>query len=762
MCKRARTTVPSEELQPAKTKLKMTAPTDYHMEEDEFHLDNISDGEEVHQRCVLLSGQCPSSEKQDGYSETDYIMVNIKDLFGCVSFPPQSWPVARGCFKALVLLTNGVNKITMTCHRDSKVIGQLELQLQYMPLTQLPPLHLAIMVGNDSPLVIDCPHSKQRGISSTHADLDAAIAKFRMTAYMWQAMTAEDFRQKGLGRRSFRLEEEWALDTVSRKLINQPHNGGSLYNESGLSPMRSTAKVHVTRSDKTVAELRDTEVAQQNECGSQREGLHQFFSDALREYGMPFQSSCRPVVAGLILDSTYSTENDLILGHAALGSHDPNGLSLGIFGSHLSFSWPRFLEEVPACLLDTTPRDDSIGNDNGECETAWEACAVSQGAFLHEVGHAFGADHTTGIMARGYSPDWTKNFLPLTAHCAHRKSPGVFVEDVENKARWDTGDALLFRSQPHFRQPQDKPLSAEARRPLPSVQIQENDDGTTAKVVIGHAAGIARVAFNGVEETQPTMKEPIEHIEYSMSDLKTRFGKDSDLSLHILAMNGKERNIRNLWKRSNGLMRLRIPGSSIVLEKRSAAVEDIGDSENKHWEWAVLLNRRKKDGSFSRAVAIDIRVGMLLDGAVVHFDDDKSANCGPRWRLNGEPHRFGGGASEEIHIPPDIEIRKVDICRTDNRIWGMRIYLSDGSDGGELNEQAGEIVTLQPPSGHKIIGFYGRNKWPYSFSEVDEFGIVTAPRDVEIPVAVYEMAELKNGDGGVGRGTAPPGWEDEC
>ena len=40
-----------------------------------------------------------------------------------------------------------------------------------------------------------------------------------------------------------------------------------------------------------------------------------------------------------------------------------------MFGSHLTYSWPRFLEEVPACLTDTRPPGDKVGNDNGECGT---------------------------------------------------------------------------------------------------------------------------------------------------------------------------------------------------------------------------------------------------------------------------------------------------------------------------------------------------------------------------------------------------------
>ena len=96
----------------------------------------------------------------------------------------------------------------------------VEISVNHWPLLQYPPLHLAIMVASDSPCLIDCPPSKAAGVSCAHADLDAAIAKLRMTAYMWQAMTAEDLRLHGLGRRSFRFDEEWTADTVSREFTN--------------------------------------------------------------------------------------------------------------------------------------------------------------------------------------------------------------------------------------------------------------------------------------------------------------------------------------------------------------------------------------------------------------------------------------------------------------------------------------------------------------------------------------------------------------
>lgn len=166
-----------------------------------------------------MTGSCTVFENSG-----DTISVTTTGANGVEAFPEQIWPVAGGSFKALAMLSPGSNKLTITHLHDGNLESQMDITVTYIPLLQYPPLHLVIMTACDSPLVIDCPPHKRGGVSSAHSDLDAAIAKFRMTAYMWQAMTAEDFRQKGVGRRTFRLDEEWAIDTVSSEFMNAAYD----------------------------------------------------------------------------------------------------------------------------------------------------------------------------------------------------------------------------------------------------------------------------------------------------------------------------------------------------------------------------------------------------------------------------------------------------------------------------------------------------------------------------------------------------------
>ncbi|KAK7698082.1 hypothetical protein SLS64_012856 [Diaporthe eres] len=679
-----------------------------------FALDNVHDGEVVYQRCVLVTGRCEASQKRGAY-----VRIETKDDAGADLFPEQQWPLSLGWFKALLILTPGENIITITSGQDGS------------HKKSTPPLHLAIMVAKDSPLAIDCPPRKYSGFSSAHSSLEAAIAKLRVTAYMWQALTAEELRKNGLGRRSFRLEEEWAADSLSQSFTHDVK-------------MHSTAKVHLIRTEKTVAELRDAQVAQQNSSGRRRDDLHNLFSEALLAHGGPFASEARPVVAGLILDSHYDAESKLILGHAALGAHNPNGLSLGIFGSHLTYSWPRFMEEVPDCLLDEAAPGDRVGNDNGECVSMWEACSVGQGAFLHEVGHAFSAPHTSGIMARGYSKNWPKCFLAKTAYCTHTKTEGIepVTPSTENDCRWDIRDLLRFVNLAHFRQPSDSPRDDKP----PSFEVR--DDEEFSRVVITCEAGIAQVLIDGKVEASATLASPQTSLQFTLDELESRFDLLKPLEIQVLAMNGKHQTA-DLSRLLSNKSSIRVPGTSIRLQKQSVSS---GEPQKDDWQWAVMLKKRGRQDELVPAHKIDLRVGCGLDGAVVYYKDGTQVPCGPRGK-NGNDPGMGGHQARKIAIPKRVDVVKVAVTKGSGwGLQGLRMWLSNGKAMGALNKDyGGTVETLVPGPNQKIIGFYGTSG---QYGMCNEFGIVTGPADQHIPDTIYDMPELQNNpDGGSRRPT---------
>lgn len=74
-----------------------------------FKLHNINDGEDIYQRCLLITGQCEESNQQD-----TFVQVNTTNESGIETFPSHRWPLCGGWFKCLVLLTPGKNIVKLS------------------------------------------------------------------------------------------------------------------------------------------------------------------------------------------------------------------------------------------------------------------------------------------------------------------------------------------------------------------------------------------------------------------------------------------------------------------------------------------------------------------------------------------------------------------------------------------------------------------------------------------------------------------------
>jgi len=302
----------------------------------------------VHARLLLVTGIIPIPSL-DG--ELWVITHNY-------SFPAQKFPVRSSTFKALLHLSPGENSPTLD-FRPSSIPGgsyQSVFYVNYIPLLQNPPLHLVIIVGKDSPLRYDdVPNCTEP------PTLETAIKKFRMAAYLWQAYTGAEMNAQAFSHRTFRLDEAWMPDTLSKV----------------DSPWRSTAKITVLRSSYSVAHIRDPDRAQQNEGGKASEGLFDIAVEALRAHE-EFRGA-KQHVAALFLDSKWDRVRSLISGHAALGCEDAGGFSLGIFGSHSLFAWPSCLEAVVPAFNDTRVVDQKFCGVDCEGKTYHMAANVGIG-----------------------------------------------------------------------------------------------------------------------------------------------------------------------------------------------------------------------------------------------------------------------------------------------------------------------------------------------------------------------------------------------
>ncbi|KAF8542679.1 hypothetical protein BDD12DRAFT_774744 [Trichophaea hybrida] len=366
----------------------------------------------VHSRLLLVTGIITAPE----------ISGDVWVLSHSCSFPPQPFPVRNSSFKALLHLSPGENNITLDFRPSSSPSFSHKgvFDVTYLPLLQNPPLHLAIIVAKDSPLRYD-------DVPGAAATLENAQKKLRLAGYLWQAFTANEMHAQRLGHRTFRLDEAWLPDSLSK--ID--------------SPRRNTARITVLRSKYSAAYIRDPSRAQQNQASKDKMGLFDIALEAVREHPeFKVQGGEKVHVAAMFLDSAWDRRKGLITGHAALGCEDAGGVSLAIFGSHTLFAWPNCIEEVVSAFNDPRPVDTRYCGIDVEGKTYFMAANIGIGAFLHECGHLFGCPHQqSGVMRRDYT----------RLHCSFSiLSPG-------ETCHWHRLDTLRFLRHPAFSLPSDPP-----------------------------------------------------------------------------------------------------------------------------------------------------------------------------------------------------------------------------------------------------------------------------------------------------------------
>jgi hypothetical protein len=326
----------------------------------------------VHTRLLLVGGKCgPQST-----SGTIWVTPHHN------SFPAIPFPVANSTFKSLIHLLPGENIVTLDFRPASGYESYTSVfVVTYVPLLQNPPLHLAIIVGSDTPGKYDdvpgCPEPPT---------IETAAKRLRMAGYLWQAYTAAEMHAHGMKGRTFRLDEGWLPDTLTRVDTKR----------------RSTAKVRVLRSKYSAGYIRDPAKAQQNKekGGGAVKGLFDIAIEAIKDDPELAPRGGEKVhVAAMILDACWDARKGLITGHAALGSENAGGIALAIFGSHSVFAWPGCLENVVPAFNDPRPVDTRHCGVDVEGKTYWMAANVGIGILAdHEASAALTCNR--GIPSR--------------------------------------------------------------------------------------------------------------------------------------------------------------------------------------------------------------------------------------------------------------------------------------------------------------------------------------------------------------------------
>lgn len=576
----------------------------------------MADSRQVYQKVLLIYGTIadPATQALDG----NLTVSRLDD-----GFPPTYWPVSESHFKALVYLTPGPNRLRfdftspkLANSNTSNPIHSSYLTIHMLPPLTAPPLQLVILLGKDSPGTFDATPAR---IEKEGNGLETAIRKFRMAAYLWQAFTAEQMFRNKLGRRVFRMEEEWVTGT-------------SNYRDREMGIMRSEAKIHIVRSSKTVAELRDLDLAQQNPQAKRKGDLFGIASEAVKDYFKP-QPGQKQYVSVLLLDAHWDRAANTITGHAALGGGGGE-IQLAIFGSHALHSYPSSFEEVVPAFSDCTPTDtDYVANDCNESGSSWEAANIGIGAHLHETGHLFGCPHQeNGIMLRDYVT-LNRSFTTREPYSTRTKSKGGLVLR-KDECTWHRLDCLRFRGHPCFALPTDPPRHADD-----SVHVWPVDNGN---VIVTAASGVAYLEiFTQGDDLCHTWQEfgdgngngPIQkQIILTEPELRNRLPEDrrkSKMKLSIKSCAGGSHEVEDFSLLTSKVSRLKLPNGQLAFRSSKLGLSQMEGSRPEEMIFNSAIQQTK--------LLTQVRVyhGFALDGIELVYEDSTSQLFGKRGGKEG-------------------------------------------------------------------------------------------------------------------------------
>ncbi|CAI7673925.1 unnamed protein product [Penicillium discolor] len=656
---------------------------------------SVADNSWVNQKVLLVYGQIgdPRQHPLDG---------NVTVYHHQDNFPSTCWPVTASHFKVLVHLVPGPNRLRfdfvspkLSTGSTHPAIHSSWICINYLPLVNNPPLQLVILLGKDSDGTYDAVPER---VEREGNGLETAIRKYRMAAYLWQAFTGEQMFRNNFGRRCFRFEEEWQSGSLSRRDLAQ-------------GQMRNEAKIHVVRTEKTVAELRDLNIAQQNEKAENKDELFAIAKEAVRNHFQP-QPGQKQYVSVLLLDSHWDTQSQMITGHAALGSADDD-IKMAMFGSHCLQSYPSCLEEVVDAFTDCTRTDTNhVANDCGEAGSNWESANLGIGAHLHEVGHLFGCPHQeSGVMLRDYVR-LNRTFLTREPFSTRTKTQGLKVCLPNDECSWHRLDALRFRFHPSFRLPSDPSPTSDD-----SVQVWPVENG---KILFTASSGIAFMELyaegdtfchNFIEylnsESSPNglpRQVAVTEIELRQRVYGTEKEKKKNIRLVVCSGALGSYTVENIGdlKSKNSLVKLPKSQSGFKSGRLGQSAMEGSEPEQVLLECAFIKTKL--------LTSIKVYHGNAVDGLEFCYEDATSQLFGKR---GGKP-----GGDEFVLDTRRGEILLGFYVRAGLWIDGIEILTSLGRKSGIYgNATGGSGHTLIPPLGYKIAGISGScASWVDGFS----------------------------------------------
>ncbi|KAF2144465.1 uncharacterized protein K452DRAFT_295910 [Aplosporella prunicola CBS 121167] len=645
------------------------------------HVTSIGNRETVYQKMLLISGQIgeEGTKAMDGV----FTINHLSDT----SFPASTWPVNESHFKALVHLHPGPNRLRfdfaspkLSTGNPSKPLHSTFFDITYVPLNNAPPLHLAILLGKDSPGTFDAPPDR---IQREGNDLDTAMRKFRMASYLWQAFTGEQMYRNGFGRRCWRYEEEWQPGTLTIA-------------DSETSQYRNEAKIHIIRTEKTVEEIRDLNKAQQYDQATDKGALFGIAMEAVKAHFKPAPGQ-KQYVSCMFLDTCWDTQAKVVRGHAALGGGDGE-VGLAIFGSHALHSYPSCIEEVVPTFSDCTRTDTNfVANDCNESGSTWEAANIGIGAHLHETGHLFGCPHQeSGVMLRDYVR-FNRTFATREPYSTRTQQHGKLVCSTEDECNWHRLDCLRFRFHPCFRLPLDKQLASDN-----DVQVWSGDN---KEILITTDTGVAwmelypqgdDVCHHWIDYTMERQRR--RDLSLSEDDLRKLLPSDKrkkPLKIEIYSFGGGKHVVDDFDQLISKTKRVKLPGGGKGFIASKLGYSQLEGSQPQEIVLDCIENKLPK------RVLMSIRIyhGYAIDGIEFMYDDKTSQLFGKR---GGTP----GGSEFKLDLPKH-EFLVGFYIRAGLWIDGIQIITNQRKSEIYGNPVGGSGHKLIPPSTYKIAGLTG-------------------------------------------------------
>ena len=436
-------------------------------------IENFASGDAISYSVALLRGTAPGVERGT---------VVVENLSSSRSTRVTRAPVVAGRFKVLVELVPGENRLTLAVGE-----ARIDFFLTRRPDDNPRFVRLIYFVDSSGDETFATPEfwTANGTENASVSDLPSKDfrAKIGTAALLWQTATAERLNDAGYGRRTFSLELDEAGDPVVWVLrgektaaeyaaLSETERFRAIYREVEASKLATefaryfvsvafARKLGETETLETVGEIGENSGVAQNkttattgDAGEER--IKTFLT--ISTIGATGENASTQTNGenALTSESGENKEIGAVGGIAERGKPGSTWARLALGGGSVAaldastlFAWPDSLVDVADAFADARPIPEDFAADSGFRRTRWALTASTLGAGLHELGHAFGLDHSpepTDFMSRGFDR-FNRIFTVVEPPDATTPNAVETVFDDDSAATWTPESAnRLIRS----------------------------------------------------------------------------------------------------------------------------------------------------------------------------------------------------------------------------------------------------------------------------------------------------------------------------